>query len=191
MVFSFEAAVAKIELFAAVDHEHLSKLAKAAVLFTDIVGAGTADALPRNVLRVHERLTRGALTQHGGTRIRQRGPLFMASFTSASGALDAAITMQQAVSEHFAETETPIRIRVGINAGEPIEEDDDLCGTAVIRAARIMNAAAGGEVLVSDIVRGLVAGKDYLFTDKSERALKGFEEPVRLYAVAWHGGEEQ
>ena len=63
-----------------------------------------------------------------------------------------------------------------LNAGEPIAEDDDLYGTAVIRAARIMSAAEGGEVLVSDIVRGLVA-------DKGDHALRGFEEPVRLFQL--------
>ena len=83
----------------------------------------------------------------------------MASFTSASAALDAAIAMQRAITEYFAATETPLRIRVGINAGEPLEEDDDLYGTAVIRAARVMGEAPGGEVLVADIVRQLVAGR--------------------------------
>jgi class 3 adenylate cyclase len=48
-----------------------------------------------------------------------------------------------------------------------------------------MSHASGGEVLVSDIVRGLVAGKDYLFSQKGEFDLKGFEEAVRLFEVRW------
>ena len=160
------------------------------VLFTD-VEASTAltdrfgDAKARELLREHERLTREALAQHGGTEIKTMGDGFMASFTSTSGALDAAIAMQQAITQHFAAPETPIRIRVGINAGEPIEEEDDLYGTAVIQAARVVGKADGGQVLVTDTVRNLVAGKDYRFSDRGTHDLKGFEEPARLFEVGW------
>jgi class 3 adenylate cyclase len=160
------------------------------VLFTD-VEASTAltdrfgDAKARDLLREHERLTRDALAANGGTEIKTMGDGFMASFTSASSALDAAIAMQRAIADHFEATPTPIRIRIGINAGEPIAENDDLYGTAVIQAARIMSHANGGEILVSDTVRGLVAGKPYLFSQKGAFDLKGFEEPVRLFEVRW------
>jgi class 3 adenylate cyclase len=160
------------------------------VLFTDVEASTDltdrfGDAKARDLLREHERLTREALAQSGGTEIKTMGDGFMASFTSASGALDAAIAMQRAITDHFAATETPIRIRVGINAGEPIEEDDDLYGTAVIQAARVMGKADGGQVLVTDTVRNLVAGKDYRFHDHGTHDLKGFEEPARLFEVAW------
>ena len=79
----------------------------------------------------------------------------------------------------------PIRVRIGLNAGEPIAEDDDLFGTAVIVAARIAAQAHGGEILVSDVVRQLVAGKGFLFNDRGEHALKGFEDPVRVFEVRW------
>ncbi len=79
----------------------------------------------------------------------------------------------------------PIRVRAGLNAGEPIAEDDDLFGTAVNEAARITAKARGGEILVSDVVRQLAKGKDFLFADRGEVALKGFDEPVRLYEVRW------
>jgi adenylate cyclase len=118
------------------------------------------------------------------------GDGFMASFTSASGALDAAIAMQQSISAHFDTTSTPVRIRVGVNAGEPIEEDDDLYGTAVIQAARVMGLADGGQILVTDTVRNLVAGKPYLFSDHGSHDLKGFEELARLFQVGWADREE-
>jgi class 3 adenylate cyclase len=82
-----------------------------------------------------------------------------------------------------------MRIRIGINAGEPIATNDDLYGTAVIQAARIMSHADGGEILVSDTVRNLVAGKDYLFSQQGEVDLKGFEEPVRLFDVRWQDSD--
>jgi class 3 adenylate cyclase len=160
------------------------------ILFTD-VEASTAltdrfgDAKARDLLREHERLTRDALAAHGGTEIKTMGDGFMASFTSASSALDAAIAMQQAITAHFVESETAIRIRVGINAGEPIEEDDDLYGASVIRAARVMGQADGGEILVTDVVRQLVEGKEYGFSQRGEVDLKGFEEAVRLFEVRW------
>ena len=82
-------------------------------------------------------------------------------------------------------SDTPIRVRIGVNAGEPIAEKDDLYGTAVIMAERICGKAAGGEVLVSDVLRQLVAGKGFLFADRGEMVLRGFEDPVRLYEVPW------
>ena len=77
-------------------------------------------------------------------------------------------------------------MRVGLNAGEPIAEDGDLFGSTVIMASRICAQAGPGEILVPDPVRHLLTGKDFLFSDRGDIALKGFEEdPVRLYEVRW------
>ena len=79
----------------------------------------------------------------------------------------------------------PLGVYVGLNAGEPIEEDEDLFGTSVDLAARICDRAEAGQILVSNVVRELVAGKGFLFADTGEQALRGFEDPVRLYEVRW------
>ncbi|MBF8286648.1 MAG: hypothetical protein HW393_462, partial [Dehalococcoidia bacterium] len=84
----------------------------------------------------------------------------------------------------------PIRVRIGLNAGEPIAEDDpdgrgDLFGTAVIRAARIAAMAQGGEILVANVVRELAEGKGFMFGDRGEVALRGFDDPVRVFEVRW------
>ena len=76
-------------------------------------------------------------------------------------------------------------MRIGLNAGEPIAEDEDLFGTAVILAARIAAKAEGGEILASNVVRELVAGKGFLFSDRGDVVLRGFEDLVRLYQVRW------
>ena len=81
-------------------------------------------------------------------------------------------------------------MRIGLNAGEPIAEEDpdgrgDLFGTAVIAAARIAAQAQGGEILVSDVVRQLVAGKGFLFSGRGKTALRGFDDPVEVYEVRW------
>ncbi len=122
---------------------------------------------------------------HGGSEVKTMGDGFMASFSSATKALECAIAMQRAFAEHNESAEEPIMVRVGLNAGEPIAEDEDLFGTAVNEAARITAAAKGGEILVSDVVRQLAKGKDFLFADLGEAELKGFDEPVRLYEVRW------
>jgi len=162
------------------------------VLFTDVAGSTSmmqrlGDEKGRAVLREHERITREALKAHGGTEVKSLGDGFMACFSSATRALECAIAMQRAFAQHNELAEEAIRVRIGLNAGEPIAEDEDLFGTAVILAARIAAKAEGGEIVVSDTVRGLVAGKGFLFSDQGDVVLRGFEDPVRLYEVRWRG----
>jgi class 3 adenylate cyclase len=164
------------------------------ILFTDVEGSTAltqrlGDAGAREVLRNHERIVREALRAHGGAEVKALGDGFMASFSSATRALECAIAMQRAFAAHSESAKEPIRVRVGLNAGEPIAEEEDLFGTAVNLAARIAAQAQGGEILASDVVRQLVAGKGFLFADRGGVALRGFEDPVRLYEVRW--GEER
>jgi class 3 adenylate cyclase len=160
------------------------------ILFTD-VEASTAltdrlgDAKARDVLRTHEGIVREALRTHGGSEVKTMGDGFMASFSSATKALECAIAVQRAFEEHNETAEEPIKVRVGLNAGEPIAEEEDLFGTAVIRAARIAALAEGGEILVANVVRELSEGKGFLFADRGDTALRGFEDPVRLFEVRW------
>ncbi len=171
------------------------------VLFTDIVGhtemmSRLGDGRGREVLREHERITREVLAAHGGTEVKTMGDGFMASFGSVTRAVECAVGLQRA----FALTPDPspvrgrgeerIQIRIGLNAGEPIEEEgpdgrSDLFGATVILASRIAGRAEGGEILVADTVRGLCSGKGFVFADRGEFAAKGFEEPVRVYEVRW------
>jgi class 3 adenylate cyclase len=162
------------------------------VLFTDIVGhtemmSRLGDERGRDVLREHERITRELLNQNGGTEVKSLGDGFMASFSSVTKAVECAIALQRAFDPSGAPNEPaePIRIRVGLNAGEPIEEDGDLFGAAVILASRIAAKADGGEILVADTVRGLCSGKGFLFADRGAFLAKGFEEPVRVFEVSW------
>ena len=160
------------------------------ILFTDVEGSTAltqrlGDAKARDLLREHEGMVREALKAHGGSEVKTMGDGFMASFSSATKALHCAIAMQRAFAQHSESAEEPILVRVGLNAGEPIAEDDDLFGTAVNEAARITAAAKGGEILVADVVRQLTKGKDFLFADRGDTSLRGIEDPVRLYEVRW------
>jgi class 3 adenylate cyclase len=160
------------------------------IVFTDIE-ANTellqrlGDVRWRDLLREHETLIRAELAKHGGAEIKTMGDAFMASFGSAARALECAVALERAFAEHNATAEHPLLVRIGVNAGEPIAEADDLFGTSVTITSRIMGQARGGEVLVSDVVRQLVAGKGFLFADRGEAVLRGFEDPVRLWQLRW------
>ena len=164
------------------------------ILFTDVEGSTAltdrlGDSAARELLREHENITREALKAHGGSEVKTMGDGFMASFGSATKALECAVAVQRNMEQGTGNM-SGVRVRIGLNAGEPIAEDDpdgrgDLFGTAVIVAARIAAQAEGGEILVSDVVRQLVAGKNFLFNDRGEQALKGFEEPIRVWGVRW------
>jgi len=163
------------------------------IIYTDIEGSTDilqrlGDDAWRVVLRDHERITRELLRAHGGTEVKTMGDGFMASFESATSAVECAIELQRSFAARNNMAAEPMLVRVGLNAGEPIEEDDDLFGTAVTMAARIMGQGGGGEILVSDVVRGLVAGKGFVLADRGEFMAKGFEEPVRVYEVRWRDG---
>jgi class 3 adenylate cyclase len=160
------------------------------ILFTDLVGhtemmQRLGDAKGRDVLREHERITRDTLKAHGGAEVKTMGDGFMASFGSVTKAMDCAIALQRAFAAHTAAMPEPLQVRVGLNAGEPIEEDGDLFGSTVILASRIAARAGAGEILIPETVRGLLSGKNFLFSDRGEFVPKGFDDAVRLYEVRW------
>jgi len=157
------------------------------VLFTDLVGhtemmQRLGDQRGRAVLREHERITRELLKDHGGAEVKTMGDGFMASFASVTKAMDCAIALQRAFAAHEGE---PLHVRVGLNAGEPIEEDGDLFGSTVIMAARVAAKAGPDEIFIPEPIHHLLTGKTYVYADRGETMLKGFEDAVRLYEVRW------
>jgi class 3 adenylate cyclase len=160
------------------------------VLFTDIVGhtemmQRLGDAKGRDVLREHERITRETLKAHGGAEVKTMGDGFMASFGSVTSAMECAIALQRAFAAHTDSMPEPLHVRVGLNAGEPIEEDGDLFGATVILASRIAAKAGAGEILIPEPVRHLLSGKTFTFSDRGEYEMKGFDDAVRLHEVRW------
>ena len=170
------------------------------ILFTDIEGSTTltqrlGDAKAQELVRTHNTIVREALRAHAGSEIKHTGDGIMSSFTTASAALDCAIAIQRAVDrsdpspspsttgggEHLA-------IHIGLNAGEPVAEEDDLFGTSVQLARRICDHAEGAEILASNVVREIAAGKGFLFSDRGMTALRGFEDPVQVWEVRWREG---
>ena len=162
------------------------------VLFTDVVAstpllAELKDERMREVMRDHDEVLAAAVTGHGGRVVKTIGDAFMAEFAVPSAAVDAAVAAQRGVRDRFANSDIPIRLRIGINDGEPIEEDGDLHGASVVIAKRLESEADDGGILVSEVVRQAVAGKPFEFIDRGEVSLKGFDEPVRAWSLAWQG----
>jgi len=161
-----------------------------AILFTDLVGhteiiQRLGDEPGRDFLREHERIVRKVLAENAGDEVKTLGDGFMASFESVTAATRCAIGLQRAFAEHNTSADEPILVRVGLNAGEPIEEEGDYFGSSVILASRLADHAEPGQVLASVAVHELCAGKGFDFRDAGETELKGFTDPVRYFEVIW------
>ena len=189
-----EQFVQAIEEFVAEDQDEPKAAAAAApsglvtILFTDMEGSTAltqrlGDAGAQELLRTHNAIVREALKAQDGAEIKHTGDGIMASFFTASKALACATAIQTTFAERNETAEEPIKVRIGLNAGEPVAEDEDLFGTAVQLAARVCAHAQPGQVLASNVVRELSAGKGFLFSDQGDVVLRGFEDPVRLYEV--------
>lgn len=161
------------------------------VLFTDIAGStamtqALGDAGAQEVVRAHNRVVREALTQFRGREVKHTGDGIMASFEQASDSVEAAIMMQQGANAHTqSNPNLPLYLKIGINAGEPIQEDNDLFGSTVQMSARIVDKAQKNKIFVSDVVKGICSGKSYRFVNRGGFEMKGFDGPVTLWEVDW------
>jgi predicted ATPase len=110
----------------------------------------------------------------------------MISFGSARHGVECALDIQQAIGEYSKQNpERKLRIRIGLNTGEVVEEAGDIFGAAVNVAARVAGKAKGGEVLVSEIVRQLVGPiAEMKFEYRGRYKLKGFPDRWRLHQVS-------
>ena len=160
------------------------------LVFTDIEGSTRlvqelGQDLYVRALEDHRRLLRQAFTLHGGVEVEMQGDSFHFAFTDPCEALLAAAQAQCALAEHEWECE-PIRVRIGIHTGEPLVTDHLYAGLDVHRAARVMSAGHGGQVLVSETtVAGVEARlpRGLSLRDLGEHRLKDLSAPQRLYQL--------
>ena len=137
-------------------------------------------------MRRHNNIVRTALLEFAGKEIKHTGDGIMASFASASNGVEAAIVIQRACNAHNkGRPDLELHLRIGLNAGEPIEEEDDLFGSTVQLSARVCAEAETDEILCTNVVRELSSGKDLTFAAKGATDLKGFKDPIALYKVLW------
>jgi len=162
------------------------------ILFSDIEGSTTmterlGDQHWLQVLREHNRIVREQIAAHGGYEVKAQGDGFMLAFQSARRALHCAIAIQRAfAARNQQHADLPLRVRIGLHAGEVIKEADDFFGKNVILAARIAAQATGGEILVSALVQSLThSAGDIQFAAPRDVTLKGLSGTHRLVPVAW------
>jgi class 3 adenylate cyclase len=157
------------------------------IAFTDI--EGSTEILERlgdrrwmELLRWHDQLVVHATETSGGDVVKSQGDGFMLAFPSASGALDAALAIQAASATGFADQ--PVRIRIGMHAGDAVKERVDFFGHTVVVAARVAVQALGGEVLATDAVHDLATGLHrFQFGPERSLILKGIRSPVTVRRV--------
>jgi adenylate cyclase len=139
------------------------------------------------VLREHDSIVRTALAQFGGNEVKHTGDGIMAAFVSAYQALGAAMQVQRDLHQRNDVEQHALHVRIGVAAGEPVTEQDDLFGAAVQQAARLCACAQPGCIVVSSGVHDLCRGKDIRFSDGGPIVVKGFDEPIAHYEVHWRG----
>jgi class 3 adenylate cyclase len=162
----------------------------AIVLFTDLVGSTElrsrlGEDAAEQLRHKHDALVADAVEASRGNFVKNLGDGIMATFTGASDAITAAVAIQQAIGRHNRSGAANLDVRIGISAGDVVFEGDDCFGTPVIEAARLCSASAGGQILASELVRGLARSSGGTFTPVGSLELKGLTEPVPAVQVDW------
>lgn len=164
-----------------------------AILFTDMEGSTSltqqlGDEKAMEILRAHNSVVRQALQSSGGREVKHTGDGIMACFHSVVSAARCSVEIQERLEGESPDLPYPTRVRVGMTAGEPVTENEDLFGAAVQLAARICAASQPGGILASNVVRELSLGKGLSWKDVGPVVLKGFEEPMNLHELLWRQG---
>jgi len=159
-----------------------SRRVLATILFTDIVDSTLraremGDKAWRELLQAHDATVRREIARFRGSEVKSLGDGFLILFDGPARAIHCA----QAITEAMAPL--GIQVRAGLHTGEIERTEADVLGIAVHLAARTMDTASAGEVVISRTVKDLVAGSGIAFEDASEHFLKGIEEKWQLFKV--------
>jgi class 3 adenylate cyclase len=162
-------------------------------LFADLRGytqfvEARGDRSAAELLDVYRRLVREAVGRFDGAEIKTEGDSFYVVFPSVAAAVECGIAIVTAAVA-ASTADRPIRVGIGVHAGETVETDEGYVGSAVNVAARVCSQARAGEVLVTDTVRALT--RTHLtvrFHDRRTKRLKGVAEPVVLYTASPSSG---
>ena len=161
------------------------------LLFSDIEGSSRlterlGDDRWMDLLGIHNTIVRAQLDEHGGYEVKSQGDGFMVAFPTARQAVMCAIDIQRALLRRSARSDFPIRVRIGVHTGEAIHRQGDFFGRSVVLAARIAAHAQGGDILISALVRDLVAERgDIELRDAGQAEFKGLDGRHQLFEVAW------
>jgi class 3 adenylate cyclase len=160
------------------------------LLFTDVEGStrllqDLGEEAYVRALENHRRLLRESFTAHGGVEVEMQGDSFHFAFADPCEAVLAAAQAQAALADNAWEAE-PVRVRMGIHTGEPLVTGHLYAGLDVHRAARVMSAGHGGQVLLSERTSSLVRSRlpaALSLHDLGEHRLKDLSSPQRLYQL--------
>ena len=160
----------------------VSHRALTSILFTDFVGstkhlAALGDHAWRNLLDSHDVIARTVVEQHAGRLVKTTGDGILATFDGPGRAIRCSIALRDSLRP------LGIEIRAGLHTGEVEIRGTDIAGIAVHIAARVLDSATGGELLVSPAVPMLVAGGGFEFEDRGNHELKGVDGAWQLFAV--------
>ena len=160
------------------------------IMFTDVEGStnllstrGFTES--HEIMKAYEQIIDEKVGEHAGRRIKNLGDGYMVSFGSSRHGVECALDIQREIADYSKlNPQRKIKIRIGINTGEVVEEAGDIFGAAVNVAARVAGKAKGGEILVSDVVRQLVGPvAEIKFDYRGHYKLKGFPDRWRLHEV--------
>jgi class 3 adenylate cyclase len=145
-------------------------------LFTDVEGStrrweADADEM-RAALAAHDAVLRSAIETHGGSMFKHTGDGVCAAFTSPRSAVEAAVVAQR---------ELQLPVRMGLATGEAELRDGDYFGVVLNRAARVMAAGHGGQILLVEPTASLISGVDLV--DLGPRRLRDVPTPVGVFQV--------
>lgn len=169
--------------------------AVAVVLFTDVVGSteqriALGEERAESLRRVHDRLVTDVITAHRGVIVKGVGDGFHSVFASSADACDAAVVVHAIMASHSASSTAvaPLRVRVGISAGDVVWDDvagrTDCYGLAVVEAARLTALCDPSETICTEAVRSLARGRgQHRFLPRGIVLLRGFSEPVAVSRV--------
>lgn len=161
------------------------------IMFTDLVGSTQmtherGDYGAQEVVRIHNAIVRSSLAAHRGREVKHTGDGIMASFASSADATRAGLEIQKAFKvQNARDGALSVNVRIGLNAGEAVEEEDDFFGTTVQVAARVCDKADTGDVFVTDNVRELAGAQNLFFEEAGQYEMKGVPQPLTLYRALW------
>ncbi len=195
---SIDAVLASVQS----EHPDLAPMASpdgtVTIMFSDIedstpINERLGDAAWMDLLRAHNAIIRQQIAAHAGVEVKTAGDGFMVAFQSPVRAVECAVAIQR----RFAADSQPgtavpherVKVRIGMHTGAPVAEDGDYYGKDVTLAARIAGSAQGGEIVVSALLRQLVASATdpSMFGEPREMELKGLSGTHTVYPVAWSG----
>ncbi|MBL8630120.1 MAG: adenylate/guanylate cyclase domain-containing protein [Rhodospirillaceae bacterium] len=140
----------------------------------------------QKVVRAHNTAVRNAIAKVQGREVKHTGDGIMAVFSNPASAVNAAIQAQRDIAAHNqANPSLPLVVRIGINSGEAVEEENDFFGAAVQMTARICSKATDGNIWVSQSVVDGCKGQRLGFIPRGKYEMKGIQGAKPLYEVGW------